>query len=188
MKKFQLLAAICSFCLFANAANAKMLISSPDFKEGEVIKEANVFNGFGCSGQNISPEINISDVPKDAKSLAITIYDPNAPTGSGWWHWIVYNVPADTKTIVSGQGNNKKIAPWVSVGKEMAFGRNDFGAKNYGGPCPPVGHGTHHYILTVHALSVEKLKLPKNASAALIGFNINASTIDQASITAIYKR
>ena len=186
MKKLQLLVTICLFSIFANAANAKMSISSPDFKEGEMVKEANIYNGFGCSGQNISPEINISNVPKDAKSLAITIYDPNAPTGSGWWHWIVYDVPTSTKTIASGQ--DKEIAPWVSFGKEGMFGRNDFGTQNYGGPCPPVGHGIHHYILTVYALSVEKLNLPKNASAALIGFNINSNTIDQASITAIYKR
>ncbi len=185
MKKLQLLVAICSLCLLSGVANAKMKISSPNFKEGEMIKEVNVFNGFGCSGKNISPEINISEVPKDAKSLAITIYDPNAPTGSGWWHWIVYDVPASTKTIFSG---DKKIAPWVSFGKEGMFGRNDFGTQNYGGPCPPVGHGIHHYILTVYALSVEKLDLPKNASAALIGFNINANTIEQDSITAIYKR
>jgi Raf kinase inhibitor-like YbhB/YbcL family protein len=188
MKKIQLIAVICSLCLFTDLANAKMKISSPDFKEGEVIKEVNVFNGFGCSGQNISPEINIADIPKDTKSLAITIYDPNAPTGSGWWHWIVYNIPAATKNIAAGKGDNKKTAPWVSFGKEGMFGRNDFGTQNYGGPCPPLGHGVHHYILTVYALSVEKLKLPKNASAALIGFNINANTIEQDSITAIYKR
>ena len=123
--------------------------------------------------------------PKKAKSLAITIYDPDAPTGSGWWHWIVYDMPTTTKKVFSGK---KKVAPWVSFGKEGLFGRNDFGKQNYGGPCPPVGHGKHRYILTVYALSVEKLKLSRNASAALIGYNINANVIDKASITAIYQR
>ncbi len=162
-----------------------MSITSPDFKEGEMIKEVNVFNGFGCSGQNISPEINISNVPKKAKSLALTIYDPDAPTGSGWWHWIAYDMPTTTKTVFSGR---EKIAPWVSFGKEGIFGRNDFGTQSYGGPCPPAGHGKHHYILTVYALSVKKLDLPKNASAALIGYNINANIVEKASITSLYQR
>ncbi len=184
MKKLKLLAAICSFCFFANMANA-MTIFSPDFKEGEMIKEDNVFNGFGCKGKNISPQIIISDVPKDAKSLALTIYDPNAPTGSGWWHWIVYNISPATKSIFSG---NIKIAKTTAFGKDVVFGRNDFGTYQYDGPCPPVGHGKHHYILTVYALGVEKLTLPKDATAAMIGYNINANIIEQASITALYKR
>jgi Raf kinase inhibitor-like YbhB/YbcL family protein len=185
MKKLTFLAAICTFCFSANFANAAMTISSPDFKDGEMIKEANVYKGFGCNGKNISPQIVINDIPKDAKSLALTVYDPDAPTGSGWWHWIVYNIPSTTKTIFSG---DKKIATWVSFGREAVFGRNDFGTYNYGGPCPPIGHGKHHYVLTIYALNVEKLTLPKDASAALIGYNINANVIEKASITAIYQR
>ncbi len=185
MKKLTALAAICSLCCFANLANAKMSISSPDFKDGEMIKEANVYKGFGCNGKNISPQIIINDIPKDAKSLALTVYDPDAPTGSGWWHWIVYNIPSTTKTIFSG---DKKIAPWASFGKDAVFGRNDYGTNDYGGPCPPIGHGNHHYVLTIYALNVEKLTLPKDASAALIGYNLNANTVEKASITAIYQR
>lgn len=181
MKKFQFLAVICSLCFFANSANA-ISISSSDFQEGKIIKEDNVYNGFGCKGKNISPQITINDIPKDAKSLAITIYDPNAPTGSGWWHWIAYNIPTATKTITAGDVKG------LSFGKGAVFGRNDFGTYGYGGPCPPVGHGRHHYILSVYALSVEKLDLPKDASAALIGYNINANIIEKASITALYKR
>jgi Raf kinase inhibitor-like YbhB/YbcL family protein len=185
MKKFQLLAAVCSLCFFASSANAKMSILSPNFKEGELIKEVNVFNGFGCSGKNISPEISISEVPKDAKSLAITLYDPDAPTGSGWWHWIVYNIPTSVKSIPTNDQTNTFR---VSLSKNALFGRNDFGTYNYGGPCPPVGHGKHHYILTVYALSVAKLNVQGNSSAALIGYNINANLIEKASITATYQR
>ncbi|MES2677449.1 MAG: YbhB/YbcL family Raf kinase inhibitor-like protein [Pseudomonadota bacterium] len=184
MKKFQLLAAICSLYFIVNSANA-MTISSADFKEGETIKEANVFNGFGCQGKNISPQIIINDIPANAKSLALTVYDPDAPTGSGWWHWVVYNIPAKTKTIFSGDVTHSKE---LSFGKAAVFGKNDFGTFEYGGPCPPAGHGVHHYTLTVYALGVDKLNLPKDASAALIGYNINANMVDKASITALYKR
>lgn len=176
---------LCAICFFSNVANAKMSIVSADFKDGEIINEANVFNGFGCTGKNFSPQIIINDIPASAKSLALTMYDPDAPTGSGWWHWIVYNIPPTTKTIFSG---DKKIAPWVSFGRNAVFGRNDFGTYNYGGPCPPVNHGKHHYTLTIYALGVEKLDLPKDASAALIGYNINANVVEKASITAIYQR
>jgi hypothetical protein len=185
MKKYQFLSIVFLLCLLTNLANAKMKISSPDFKDGEMIKETNVFNGFGCQGGNISPEVNIVDVPKDAKSLALTIYDPDAPTGSGWWHWIVYNIPTNVALIPA---NDKRKLFASSIGKSFSVGRNDFGVKSYGGPCPPAGHGIHHYILTVYALSVNKIDLPGSASAALIGYNINANTIEQASINAVYKR
>lgn len=174
-----------SIIFLAKQSFAAMTITSPDFKEGATIKERNVFNGFGCAGQNISPQIIINDVPKNARSLALTIYDPDAPTGSGWWHWIVYNMPTYTKTIFS---SDKKIAKEAVFGKNAVFGRNDFGTRNYGGPCPPVGSSKHHYILTVYALSVDKLSVPDDASAALIGYNLNANTIEKTSITSYYQR
>jgi Raf kinase inhibitor-like YbhB/YbcL family protein len=164
---------------------AELQISSYHFKEGSQIKEVNVFNGFGCKGQNISPQISIIDIPKEAKSLALTMYDPDAPTGSGWWHWIVYNMPTYTKNIFS---SDSKLTKPAIFGRNAVFGRNDYGTNDYGGPCPPIGSGKHRYILTIYALSVDKLSVPNDASAALIGYNINAHTIEKASITAYYGR
>ncbi|MCE3255711.1 MAG: YbcL [Rickettsiaceae bacterium] len=183
MKKLTFLAII--YVLSTNFANAAMSISSPDFKQGEMIAEKNVFNGFGCSGQNIWPQVQIINVPKDTKSLALTIHDPDAPTGSGWWHWIVYDMPSRTRNIFS---SDKKISREATFGREAVFGRNDFGTFDYGGPCPPVGHGKHRYILTVYALKVDRLELPENPTAALIGYNINSNTIEKASITSYYQR
>lgn len=182
MKK--ILVSIFALCLASNVANAAMSITSPDFKEGQLILEKNVFNGFGCKGENLVPEFTISDVPADAKSLAITMYDPDAPTGSGWWHWIVYNIDPSTKTVKSDAMKTKT----ATFGKNVSFGKTDFGTYNYGGPCPPVGHGKHHYILAVYALKTDKINVPGDATAAMIGFNIKANTIERASITAIYQR
>ncbi|MFT6332508.1 MAG: Raf kinase inhibitor-like YbhB/YbcL family protein [Lentimonas sp.] len=167
------------FCLlFSVSANAKILVSSPDFRPNQTIPHKNIFNGFGCEGGNISPEINIKDVPQGAKSLALTIYDPDAPTGSGWWHLITYNIPVNTIKIKAGELNKTD---------KFSFGKNDYGNFGYGGPCPPLRHGSHRYIVTIFALD-KKLELSENSSAALIGFNINSSTIDKYSFTSIYQR
>ena len=156
-----------------------MYIESDDMKEGGMLKLEHVFNGFGCEGENKVPQISIGNIPVDAKSLALTVYDPDAPTGSGWWHYIAYNIPTYINKIAKGES---KIAQGVK------FGKNDFGTYNYGGPCPPKGHGKHRYIFTVYALSVENLELPKDASPALIGYNLNANSIEKSSLTAYYER
>lgn len=184
MKKIFIIASA-FFLLSFESAQAEMSISSYDFQDGAMISIKNVFNGFGCKGRNISPQITIKDVPQDAKSLALTMYDPDAPTGSGWWHWIVYNMPTYTKNIFP---SNSKMTKVATFGPNAVFGRNDFGTFDYGGPCPPIGSGKHHYILTIYALSVDKLSVPSDASAALIGYNINANTIEKASITSYYER
>ncbi|MFT6077391.1 MAG: Raf kinase inhibitor-like YbhB/YbcL family protein [Myxococcota bacterium] len=183
MKK--ILISLILFLVLPNLANAKMTISSPDFKEGENISDLNVFDGFGCEGGNIFPKIDIKDIPKATKSLAITIYDPDAPTGSGWWHWLVYNIPS---SIISPDYANAKIYKMKDFKEKSLFGKNDYGTFGYGGPCPPKGHGNHRYVLTVHALKVPKLAVPPNASAAMIGYNINANLIEKSSITSLYQR
>jgi hypothetical protein len=180
MKNKKLLSIIFFSTIFVtSSANAKISISSKDMKEGKMLNIEQVYNGFGCQGKNISPQISIKNIPAKAKSLAITLYDADAPTGSGWWHWVVYNIPVTKTEIAAG---DKKIADGVM------FGKNDFGTKEFGGVCPPVGHGKHKYNLTVYALSTEKLDLPKDASAALIGFNINANVVEKASVISVYER
>ncbi|MFT5702721.1 MAG: Raf kinase inhibitor-like YbhB/YbcL family protein [Rickettsiales bacterium] len=177
-------------CCFSSFANAGMTISSPDFKQGETIPKNNVFNGFGCTGSNIFPRIEIKDIPLDAKSLAVTIYDPDAPTGSGWWHFIAYNIPTRTSSAILGNNNinHIKIDNIKDFVDGTSFGRNDYGTFDYGGPCPPKNHGVHRYVLTAYALGTERISLPGNSPAAMIGYNINANMIEKAAITSFYKR
>ncbi len=138
-----------------------------------------VFNGFGCSGKNISPQLNWSGVPKEAKSLALTVYDPDAPTGSGWWHWLVFNIDTKTKGFDSGVDLSKS-----GVVESMT----DFGKSGFGGACPPQGDKAHRYIFTIHALDIDKLDLSADANPALVGYYINAHTISKASLISYYAR
>jgi len=112
------------------------------------------------------------------------MYDPDAPTGSGWWHWLVYNVPAATTEVTSGAG----ASGGGSLPQGARMGRNDFGAYAYGGPCPPPGRRAHRYLFSVHALKIEKLDLPVDASAAMIGFMINSNSIASARLVATFER
>jgi Raf kinase inhibitor-like YbhB/YbcL family protein len=168
----------------ADAQAAGFTLASPTIKPGSMLTEAQVFNGFGCSGKNVSPALKWSGAPAGTKSFALTVYDPDAPTGSGWWHWVVYNIPAGTTELTEGAGTTDgKGLPAGSV-----QGRTDFGAPGFGGACPPKGDKPHRYIFTVHALKTEKIEAPADASAALIGFMINANRLGQASFTAKYGR
>lgn len=143
-----------------------------------------VFNGFGCTGENISPQLFWENAPKNTKSFAITMYDPDAPTGSGWWHWVMFDIPASVNQIASGAGSTQKeLAP---SGSTQSI--TDFGTAGYGGPCPPEGHGFHTYIITIYALNVEKLGLDEKAAAPYVGFNINSHVIEKATIVFYYKR
>jgi len=114
-------------------------VSSTDIKEGK-LASAQVFNGMGCTGGNTSPALAWTGAPAAAKSFAVTIYDPDAPTGSGWWHWVVYNLPATTTSLPAGAGDaSKNLLPAGAV-----QGNTDFGAPGYGGACPPAGDKPHH--------------------------------------------
>lgn len=143
-----------------------------------------VFNGFGCTGGNISPELHWENAPEGTKSFAVTIHDPNAPTGSGWWHWLIFDIPASTTALPSNAGNiNAKLAPANAIQSIT-----DFGQVGYGGPCPPEGHGFHEYLITVYALKTDKLGLDKNANPAMVGYYLNSNTIQKASLVYYYKR
>jgi Raf kinase inhibitor-like YbhB/YbcL family protein len=139
-----------------------------------------VFNGFGCNGKNISPKLTWENAPKGTKSFAITAYDPDAPTGSGWWHWVVFDIPKDKTTLERGFGNSEQ--------KDIVQSITDFGKSGFGGACPPVGDKPHRYIFTIHALDVDKLGLDKNANAALVGFYLNSHTLAKSSVMAYYGR
>lgn len=171
--------------LFINTAMAAdFQLSSPTIKPNSTLTADQVFNGFGCTGKNISPELVWSNAPAGTKSFALTVYDPDAPTGSGWWHWVAYNIPASTTKIAAGAGTvDGKNLP---AGTEQ--GRTDFGSTGFGGACPPVGDKPHRYIFTLHALGTDKLEIPEDATAALVGYMINANRIGQTSFTAYYGR
>jgi Raf kinase inhibitor-like YbhB/YbcL family protein len=171
---------------FTAAQAQTMTLTSPDIKDGGTIANQQVFKGFGCTGENISPALSWSGAPANTKSFAVSIYDPDAPTGSGWWHWVVYNIPAGTTSLPKDAGDpSKGLMP-----KGAVQSRTDFGSTGYGGPCPPPGDKPHHYRITVFALDVDQLPNAKGdaASAALVGFDINFHTLAKATLTGMYGR
>ncbi|KLD97951.1 YbhB/YbcL family Raf kinase inhibitor-like protein [Aliarcobacter butzleri] len=174
MKKTILGLICCVSFLLAN----NFTLTSSDLK-GQLTKKQE-FNGFGCSGENISPQLSWENAPKGTKSFAITVYDPDAPTGSGWWHWVVFDIPSNKTTLASGFGN--------SDSKEVIQSITDYGKTGFGGACPPVGDKAHRYIFTVHALNIETLGLDKNTNAATVGYYINSHSIAKASIISYYNR
>lgn len=163
--------------LSLNVLAEGLSLSSKDLKSQLSVNE--VYNGFGCSGKNISPELSWANAPKGTKSFALTVYDPDAPTGSGWWHWLVFNI--DTKT--------KGFAKGIDLSKSLAVeSMTDFGSNGFGGACPPKGDKDHQYIFTIYALDIEKIDLPATATPALVGYYINAHTLSKASLISYYGR
>ncbi|MGH2666459.1 YbhB/YbcL family Raf kinase inhibitor-like protein [Flavobacterium sp.] len=157
-------------------------LSSKDL--GGELTKMQEFNGFGCSGNNQSPQLSWKNAPEGTKSYAITMYDPDAPTGSGFWHWVVFDIPANANELAANAGNSKPdLFP-----KGAIQSVTDYGIKGFGGPCPPEGHGLHQYIITVYALKTEKLGLTENTNPAVVGFYLWNNTLAKASIIAYYKR
>jgi Raf kinase inhibitor-like YbhB/YbcL family protein len=177
VKLLGLLAAVFAFGLGAQAWAFDL--SSSDVPADSTIPLKNVFKGFGCTGENVSPNLAWKDAPADTKSFALTVYDPDAPTGSGWWHWVMFNIPASVNALPTGAGDPHGKKP-----KGAIQSNTDFGAPGYGGPCPPPGDSPHHYIFTIYSLKVDKLPLKRNSSGALVGYMIHANMIAKASFTA----
>jgi len=147
------------------------------------LTKAQEASSFGCDGSNISPELHWSNAPSGTKSFAVTVYDPDAPTGSGWWHWVVFNIPASVNALPADFGNVNKTAT-ISAIQSMT----DYGKAGFGGACPPKGDKAHRYVFTVHALSVDKLNLDEKSSPALVGFMIGANTLAKATLISYYQR
>lgn len=156
-------------------------LTSPQLSPGGLMNNEQVLNGFGCTGENISPQLDWSGEPSATKSFALTVYDPDAPTGSGWWHWVMFNIPADVHTLVKGVSEGKLPAGTVQS-------RTDFGSPGYGGACPPVGNKPHRYQFTLWALDTDTLPLDQNAPAAMVGFYLNKHQLGKASLTVLYGR
>ena len=142
------------------------------------------FNGFGCIGKNESPQLSWKNAPEGTRSFAITMYDPDAPTGSGWWHWVVFDIPTSTTELVANAGDIKlDLTPDGTIQSIT-----NYGSQGYGGPCPPQGHGLHQYIITVYALKTDTLGLNKNTNPAIVGYYLWNNTLAKASLITYYKK
>lgn len=160
-------------------------VTSDSFNDGDYLKMTHVVSedaGFGCAGENKSPHLKWSGPPAGTKSFAVTCYDPDAPTGSGFWHWLVVNIPADVNELPLGAGSKGGALP-----KGALQTRTDYGFAGYGGPCPPEGDHPHRYLFTVYAVK-DTLGVKEDTPAAQIGFNLHFNTIEKAAIMGLFKR
>jgi len=161
-------------------------VTSNSFKDGDYLSDDFILSsdfGFGCAGGNKSPHLQWSHAPVGTKSYAVTCFDPDAPTGSGFWHWVVVNIPAHVTELAEGAGSKGSKLPDGALQT-----RTDFGAPGYGGPCPPEGDHPHRYLITVFAVKVDKLDVTADTSAAVVGFNLHFNTWAKAEIMGLYKR
>jgi hypothetical protein len=164
----------------------RLKVSSEQIARGGTIVDEQVtnFSGWGCNGGNVSPEISWSGAPPGTKSFAVTMFDPDAPTGSGFWHWVAFNIPATASELPKNAGDLKaNLAPPGTVQS-----REDFGVPGYNGPCPPAGDKPHRYRITVYALDVDKLGPDQNTSGAVVGFYIHGHTLAKGVLVGHYGR
>lgn len=157
----------------------RFTVTSSDVNDGQPFASAQMSGAFGVpGGQDSSPQLSWSGAPEGTKSFAVTMYDPDAPTQSGFWHWAVADIPADVTELPTGAGD--------TAGSDLPAGayqlRNDGGGASYIGAAPPAGHGQHRYFITVHALDVENIGVGPDASPALLGFNIFMHSIGRATM------
>ena len=152
-------------------------VRSAEFADGAAIPAANSFSGFGCAGQNTSPSLSWTGAPETARSFAIIAHDPDAPTGVGFFHWLVFDLPASTRELAAG----------AALPSGAIAGRTDFGSTAYGGPCPPPG-SPHRYVFTVYALDVPSLGLTDPPSGALLRFMLAQHTVAYGRLTGTFQR
>ncbi|MCC7047353.1 MAG: YbhB/YbcL family Raf kinase inhibitor-like protein [Alphaproteobacteria bacterium] len=182
MRAIWLFAAVAAMASNAALAADKFTVFSASIPKDNKLTNTHVFNGFGCKCENKSPALAWKGAPAGTKSFAVTVYDPDAPTGSGWWHWTVFNIPPSITSLPEGAGSGAGL-PTGAV-----QGRTDFGAAGFGGACPPAGDKPHRYIFKVFALKTDKIDLDNSASGALVGFMLNANKLATASYIARYGR
>jgi Raf kinase inhibitor-like YbhB/YbcL family protein len=168
-----------------SAPRSHFVLSSPDARLAARVPEEYTANVFGCMGGNMSPALQWSGAPSGTKSFVVTLFDPDVPdTGSGWWHWVVYDLPANANSLPKGAG--AEHSSMLPAGTQQ--GRTDLGNDAYHGPCPDKGQPPHHYTFTIYALSVEKLDVPPEASGAMVTSTAKESALGKAVFIARYGR
>ena len=162
-----------------SSAEPALVLSSPSFDDNTQLAMKQVSNQGGCKGRNDSPALEWTDGPSGTNSYAVTVFDPDAPSGSGWWHWTLFNIPKNVTSLKEAM----TVFPKGSI-----QGRNDSGTNSYSGACPPKGSKPHHYVFTVYALKAEHLPLTSEASGAMLGYYIHQNILAKDSVTATYSR
>ncbi|QJQ11553.1 YbhB/YbcL family Raf kinase inhibitor-like protein [Pseudomonas putida] len=174
---------ILRFFIFSIAALSIAVAQAADFtvvsnsSVNGSFPQAQFANAMGCTGDNLSPHIAWQGAPQGTKSFVVTVYDPDAPTGSGWWHWVVANIPASVTELKEGVGSEGGAMP-----QGVVVVRGDSGIPSYAGICPPAGQA-HNYVITVHALKVEKINLPPFVTPAMLGFMTLEAGLGKTTIT-----
>jgi len=157
-------------------------VTSADVTDGVQMTNRQVYSSFGMSGENISPQLSWSGFPEETKGFAVTCYDPDAPTGSGFWHWLVIDVPASVTSLPAGAGS--AADPKLPAGAFHV--RNDYGTKDFGGAAPPAGDEPHRYVFAVHALDVDTLGIDSDVSPAVAGFNLRFHSLARGLLIPVY--
>jgi Raf kinase inhibitor-like YbhB/YbcL family protein len=166
-----------------SVATPPFALDSMDIREGEMMSDSHVLNARGCNGLNLSPDLHWSYAPARTGSFAVTLFDPDAKSGHGWWHWLLFDIPQTVNHLPTGAGD-----PERAFMPAIRHGMTDFGKPGYGGPCPPEGDPPHRYLFTVHALDVEKLGVAAGITAENLGLTIYAHALASATLTAAYGR
>ncbi len=155
-------------------------VTSTDVTDGDGLKTPQVSGVMGAGGSDTSPQLSWTGAPEGTRSYAVTVYDPDAPTASGFWHWAVFNIPADVTELAADAGKTGLPSGATQLNNDARF-------PGYVGAAPPAGHGTHHYWVVVHAVDVPSLDIPDEATPAFLGFNLFSHTLGRATIVGTYE-